>query len=96
MSTGVPTILMTGGSGRIGSMLRTRLARPGRTLRLLDVVPPPAAAYVPALLPVVLLVPLALVVWFASARFGPRPGWPRHRATRTGGYLRLRLPPVFR
>jgi uncharacterized membrane protein YccC len=33
-------------------------------------------AYVPALLPVVLLVPLALVVWFASARFGPRPGWP--------------------
>jgi len=41
MSTGVPTILMTGASGRIGSMLRTRLARPGRTLRLLDVVPPP-------------------------------------------------------
>ena len=33
-------------------------------------------AYVPGLLPVVLLVPLALVVWFASARFGPRPGWP--------------------
>ena len=33
------------------------------------------AASVPALLPVVLLVPLALVVWFASARFGPRPGW---------------------
>jgi uncharacterized membrane protein YoaK (UPF0700 family) len=32
-------------------------------------------AYVPALLPVVLLVPLAVVVWFASARFGPRPGW---------------------
>jgi uronate dehydrogenase len=41
-STGVPTILMTGASGRIGSMLRTRLARPGRTLRLLDVIPPPA------------------------------------------------------
>jgi uronate dehydrogenase len=41
MSTGVPTILITGASGRIGSMLRTRLARPGRTLRLLDVVPPP-------------------------------------------------------
>jgi hypothetical protein len=38
----VPTILMTGASGRIGSMLRTRLARPGRTLRLLDVIPPPA------------------------------------------------------
>jgi hypothetical protein len=33
---------MTGASGRIGSMLRTRLARPGRTLRLLDVIPPPA------------------------------------------------------
>src|ERR1700733_7783835 len=33
-------------------------------------------AYVPGLLPVVLLGPLALVVWFASARFGPRPGWP--------------------
>ena len=28
----VPTILITGGSGRIGSMLRTRLARPGRVL----------------------------------------------------------------
>jgi nucleoside-diphosphate-sugar epimerase len=36
----VPTILITGASGRIGSMLRPRLARPGRTLRLLDVVPP--------------------------------------------------------
>jgi uncharacterized membrane protein YoaK (UPF0700 family) len=32
-------------------------------------------AYAPALLPLVVLVPLALVVWFASARFGPRPGW---------------------
>jgi uncharacterized membrane protein YoaK (UPF0700 family) len=31
--------------------------------------------YRPALLPLVVLVPLALVVWFASARFGPRPGW---------------------
>jgi uronate dehydrogenase len=41
MSTVVPTILITGASGRVGSMLRTRLARPGRTLRLLDVVPPP-------------------------------------------------------
>jgi len=30
--------------------------------------------YLPALLPVVILAPLALVVWFASARFGPRPG----------------------
>jgi hypothetical protein len=47
VSTGVPTILITGASGRIGSMLRTRLARPGRTLRLLDVIPPPALAGVP-------------------------------------------------
>jgi hypothetical protein len=31
-------------------------------------------SYLPALLPLVILVPLALVVWFASARFGPRPG----------------------
>jgi uronate dehydrogenase len=31
------TILITGAAGRIGSMLRPRLARPGRTLRLLDV-----------------------------------------------------------
>jgi uronate dehydrogenase len=35
--TGVPTILITGAAGRIGSMLRPRLARPGRTLRLLDI-----------------------------------------------------------
>jgi uncharacterized membrane protein YoaK (UPF0700 family) len=34
-------------------------------------------SYLPGLLPVVILVPLALVVWFASARLGPRPGWPR-------------------
>jgi len=33
---GVPTILITGAAGRIGTMLRPRLARPGRTLRLLD------------------------------------------------------------
>jgi hypothetical protein len=44
----VPTILITGGSGQIGAMLRPRLARPGRTLRLLDVVPPPALAGAPA------------------------------------------------
>ena len=31
-------------------------------------------SYLPELLPLVILVPLALVVWFASARFGPRPG----------------------
>jgi uronate dehydrogenase len=35
------TILITGAAGRIGSMLRPRLARPGRVLRLLDVVPLP-------------------------------------------------------
>jgi hypothetical protein len=33
------TILITGAAGRIGGMLRPRLARPGRTLRLLDVAP---------------------------------------------------------
>ena len=32
----MPTILITGAAGRIGTMLRPRLARPGRTLRLLD------------------------------------------------------------
>ena len=36
----MPTILITGGSGRIGSVLRQRLARPGRILRLLDITPP--------------------------------------------------------
>ncbi len=40
----MPTILITGASGRIGSMLRPRLARPGRTFRLLDVQPPDPAA----------------------------------------------------
>jgi uronate dehydrogenase len=35
----VPIILMTGAAGGMGSMLRSRLARPGRVLRLLDVVP---------------------------------------------------------
>ena len=33
----MPTILITGAAGRIGGMLRPRLARPGRTLRLLDI-----------------------------------------------------------
>jgi uronate dehydrogenase len=33
------TILITGAAGLIGSMLRTRLAQPGRPLRLLDVTP---------------------------------------------------------
>src|ERR1700733_10883045 len=37
----MPTILITGAAGRIGTMLRPRLARPGRVLRLLDVVPLP-------------------------------------------------------
>jgi hypothetical protein len=32
----MPVILITGAAGRIGGMLRTRLARPDRTLRLLD------------------------------------------------------------
>jgi uronate dehydrogenase len=32
----VPTILITGAAGHVGTMLRQRLARPGRTLRLLD------------------------------------------------------------
>ncbi len=35
----MPTILITGAAGQIGTMLRSRLARPGRTLRLLDVLP---------------------------------------------------------
>jgi len=38
------TIVITGAAGRIGSMLRPRLARPGRRLRLLDVVPVPGLA----------------------------------------------------
>ena len=36
----MPIILITGGAGRVGAMLRPRLARPGRTLRLLDLTPP--------------------------------------------------------
>jgi uronate dehydrogenase len=35
----MPIVLLTGAAGRIGSMLRPRLARPGRTLRLLDTAP---------------------------------------------------------
>jgi uronate dehydrogenase len=34
----MPIILVTGAAGLVGSMLRPRLARPGRTLRLLDTV----------------------------------------------------------
>jgi uronate dehydrogenase len=37
----VPTILITGAAGRIGTMLRPRLALPGRVLRLIDVTPLP-------------------------------------------------------
>jgi uronate dehydrogenase len=35
----MPIILITGAAGRIGTMLRPRLAQPGRTLRLLDTSP---------------------------------------------------------
>jgi uronate dehydrogenase len=35
----VPIIVITGAAGIVGSMLRSRLARPDRTLRLLDIVP---------------------------------------------------------
>jgi len=35
----MPIVLITGAAGQIGSMLRSRLARPGRTLRLLDTAP---------------------------------------------------------
>ncbi|MFH8342538.1 NAD-dependent epimerase/dehydratase family protein [Streptomyces sp. AM6-12] len=37
-------IVITGAAGGIGGLLRPRLARPGRTLRLLDVAPVPPAA----------------------------------------------------
>jgi uronate dehydrogenase len=35
----VPVVVITGAAGLIGSMLRPRLARPDRTLRLLDIAP---------------------------------------------------------
>lgn len=35
----MPIILVTGAAGLVGSMLRPRLAQPGRTLRLLDTAP---------------------------------------------------------
>jgi uronate dehydrogenase len=38
-SGSVPTILITGAAGLVGTMLRSRLAKPGRVLRLLDVAP---------------------------------------------------------
>jgi hypothetical protein len=37
MLAAVPTILITGAAGTIGTMLRQRLARPDRALRLLDI-----------------------------------------------------------
>ncbi|GAA3197985.1 NAD-dependent epimerase/dehydratase family protein [Dactylosporangium siamense] len=37
-------ILITGGSGKVAALLRPRLARPGRTLRLLDLRPPDPVA----------------------------------------------------
>jgi nucleoside-diphosphate-sugar epimerase len=36
-------VLITGAAGGVGTLMRPRLARPGRTLRLLDVAPLPAA-----------------------------------------------------
>lgn len=36
-------ILITGAAGRIGTVLRPRVARPERTLRLLDIAPLPQA-----------------------------------------------------
>ncbi|MGW8955507.1 NAD-dependent epimerase/dehydratase family protein [Streptomyces sp. NPDC055709] len=43
------TIVITGAAGRVGSLLRERLAHPDRVLRLLDIAPPPVgtAAEVP-------------------------------------------------
>lgn len=41
-------ILITGGAGKVATLLRPRLARPGRVLRLLDVREPPALAGVGA------------------------------------------------
>jgi uronate dehydrogenase len=41
--TATPVILITGAAGHIGTMLRPRLAREGRTLRLLDTAPITAA-----------------------------------------------------
>lgn len=41
-------ILITGGAGKVATLLRPRMARPGRVLRLLDVREPPALAGVGA------------------------------------------------
>jgi len=42
-SLGMPVVVITGAAGLVGSMLRPRLARPGRTLRVLDIAPLTAA-----------------------------------------------------
>jgi hypothetical protein len=39
MPAGTGIIMLTGAAGRIGMMLRDRLARPGRVLRLVDIAP---------------------------------------------------------
>jgi uronate dehydrogenase len=39
MAPGTGLIVLTGAAGRIGMMLRERLARPGRVLRLVDIAP---------------------------------------------------------
>jgi NADP-dependent aldehyde dehydrogenase len=36
-------VLITGASGGVGKFMRTRLRRPGRLLRLMDIVPPAPA-----------------------------------------------------
>lgn len=38
------TVVITGATGGVGSLLRPRLARPGRLLRLVDIAEPPSAA----------------------------------------------------
>src|SRR5205085_7808915 len=38
-SLGMSVVVITGAAGLVGSMLRPRLARPGRTLRVLDIAP---------------------------------------------------------
>ncbi|SNY64935.1 NAD-dependent epimerase/dehydratase family protein [Paractinoplanes atraurantiacus] len=41
----MPSLLITGASGRIGSLIRPLLAREGREIRLLDVAAPPGPAH---------------------------------------------------
>jgi uronate dehydrogenase len=45
LEVSVTRVLITGGAGKVAALLRSRLARPGRTLRLFDLrEPPPLAA----------------------------------------------------